>query len=48
MTPALFVPPVFFHRPSLICSTYDFYERNMLGATRFDGSQRRKIRFIDR
>jgi hypothetical protein len=48
MTPALFVPPVYFHRPSLICSTYDLYERSMLRAARFDGSKRRKVRFIDR
>jgi len=48
MTPALIVPPVYFHRPSLIGSTYDLYERSMLWAARFDGSKKRKIRFIDR
>jgi len=32
MTPALIVPPVYFHRPSLIGSTYDLYERSMLWA----------------
>ena len=36
MTPALLVPPVYFHRPSLIGSTYDLYERSMLWAARFE------------